>query len=40
MRPGIQEGGMPDLLFVGLTLAFFWIAARYVAACERLRRPR
>jgi hypothetical protein len=31
---------MLDLLFVVLTIAFFMLAAAYVAACERLEQGR
>jgi hypothetical protein len=30
---------MLDLLYVGITLAFFVLAVAYVTACERLGRP-
>ena len=35
MRARYDEG-MRDLLFVGLTVAFFVAAAAFVAGCERI----
>jgi len=28
---------MADVVFIGLTLAFFVVAAAYVVACERIK---
>jgi hypothetical protein len=32
-----DDAGMPDLLYVALTLAFFALAAAYVRFCDRVR---